>query len=85
MLDPFVREHSTVLDMGRVRRIDAAGIAALIATYGNARTAGNTFRVCNVTPHVAEILRLVGLDNILVTREEVRARHPNCCLEYPAA
>jgi anti-anti-sigma factor len=78
-------EHSTVLDMGRVRRIDAAGIAALISTYGCARNAGNTFHICNVTPHVAEILKLVGLDHILVTREDVRARHPECCLECPAA
>jgi len=85
LLEPVVREQSTVLDMGRVRRIDAAGIAALISTYGLARNAGNTFRVCNVTPHVGEILKLVGLDHILVTREEVRARHPECCLECPAA
>ena len=82
---PIVRMHSAILDMGHVRRIDAAGIAALISVFGAARESSHTFRVCNVTPHVAEILKLVGLDHILVTREEVRARHPEPCVECPAA
>jgi anti-anti-sigma factor len=85
LMAPVVREQGAVLDMAQVRRIDAAGIAALISIYGCARDAGHTFRVCNVTPHVAEILKLVGLDHILVTREEVWARHPEPCLECPAA
>src|SRR5581483_6990967 len=71
-LTPVVREQCAALDMVHVRRIDAAGIAALISIYGSARAAGNSFRVCNVTPHVAEILKLVGLDHILVTREVVQ-------------
>lgn len=82
---PVVREQSTALDMAQVRRIDAAGIAALISIYGSARSAGNTFRVCNVTPHVAEILKLVGLDHILVTHEVVQNPSLERCIEYPAA
>ncbi|HEY2859572.1 MAG TPA: STAS domain-containing protein [Terracidiphilus sp.] len=85
MMAPAVRKHNAVLDMGRVRRIDAAGIAALISVYGCARDAGHTFRVCNVTSHVAEILKLVSLDHILVSREEVRDRLKEACLECPAA
>ena len=85
MMAPLVRKHSAVLDMARVRRIDAAGIAALISVYGYARDAGHTFRICNVTPHVSEILKLVGLDRILVIRDDVRARHSEACLECPAA
>jgi anti-anti-sigma factor len=85
---PVVRDRSAVLDLGRVRRIDAAGIAALISIYGAARNAGHTFRVCNVTPHVAEILKLVSLDHILVTQESVQAPPPPAmqpCVECPAA
>ncbi|HWG20625.1 MAG TPA: STAS domain-containing protein [Terracidiphilus sp.] len=85
MMAPVVRGQSVVLDLSHVRRIDAAGIASLISIYGCARNAGHTFHVCNVTAHVEEILKLVGLDHILVTREEVRAPLTEACLECPAA
>jgi anti-anti-sigma factor len=84
---PVVRERSVLLDLGGVRRIDAAGIAALISIYGAARNAGNTFRVFNVTAHVAEILELVGLDHTLVKEETVQAlpRPTQPCMQCPAA
>jgi anti-anti-sigma factor len=87
LLTPKVREQNAVLDLSEVRRIDAAGIAALISIYGAARTAGHSFRVCNVTPHVAEILELVGLDHILVTQDAVLAPPPAMQprMEWPAA
>lgn len=82
---PYVREHDTILDMANIRRIDAAGIAALISVYGSARRSGHTFRVCNATPHVAEILKVVSLDNILVARDGAGAHYREACLECPAA
>jgi len=85
LMAPIVQEQDAVLDMARVRRIDAAGIAALISIYGRSRSAGHTFHVCNVTPHVAEILKLVSLDHILVMHEVVRAPFAEACLECPAA
>jgi anti-anti-sigma factor len=85
LMAPVVRERNTVLDLGRVRRIDAAGVAALISIYNSARNAGHTFQVHNVTPHVAEILRLVELDHILVSREEVPPPLAEACLQCPAA
>jgi anti-anti-sigma factor len=87
LLTPVVREHNAVLDLGGVRRIDAAGVAALISIYGSARTAGHSFRVCNVTAHVKEILELVGLDHILVAEEAVQVPPPvqQPCVECPAA
>lgn len=63
---PLVRRQSVWLDLSRVERIDAAGIAALIALYRAAREAGRCFGVTNPTPHVSEILSLVGLDRFLM-------------------
>lgn len=85
MMSAVVRERSAVLDLSHVRRIDAAGVAALISIYGAARSAGNAFRVCHVTPHVAEILKLVGLDHILVICEDVQAPLPEAPVECSAA
>lgn len=90
LMTPVVEGNSTVLDMSEVRRIDAAGIAALISIYGSSRNAGHTFRVANVTPHVEEILKLVGLDHVLVANGAVQASlnqtsvHQKC-YECPAA
>jgi len=66
---PLVRRQSLSLDLGRVVRIDAAGIAALIELYRAACGAGNRFSVSNPTPHVAEILAIVGLDRILLSQD----------------
>ncbi|HZB87852.1 MAG TPA: STAS domain-containing protein [Terracidiphilus sp.] len=66
-LKPVVERQSTTLDLARVERIDAAGIAALIALYRCAQRAGHQFNVANATHHVAEILAIVGLDRILLS------------------
>jgi anti-anti-sigma factor len=79
---PVVRERSVVVDLARVERIDAAGIAALISLYGAASNAGHTFHVRNVNAHVCEILTLVGLDHILVSHEPVEQ---NVALALPAS
>ena len=85
LLSPLVRRQNVLLDLGRVERIDAAGIAVLISLYGNACEAGHSFSVTNPSPHVAEILRLVGLDLILLSHNVVRESHSGPLSECPAA
>lgn len=86
---PAVRAENVMLDLGRVERIDAAGIAALIALYGAARDTGHEFHVCNANHHVAEILTVVGLDRILMSCRPAAETQPApqgaVCLEAPAA
>jgi anti-anti-sigma factor len=84
-LSPLVRRESVVLDLGYVERIDAAGIAALISLYGRACEAGHSFSVANPSPHVAEILALVGLDRILLSHIVGRESHSGPFVERPAA
>jgi anti-anti-sigma factor len=82
---PLVRQQSLTLDLRSVERIDAAGIAALISLYRAASEAGHAFTVCNASARLAEILKLVGLDRILLSHDAVRPSHPEFCLERPAA
>jgi anti-anti-sigma factor len=82
---PVVRSQSVLLDLRHVRRIDAAGIAALITLYGCARETGHDFTVLNVTPRVAEILALVGLDRILLSHNVDHKSQCESCFERPAA
>lgn len=74
-VEPLVRETNVALDLRSVNRIDAAGIAALIALYGVAHEAGHEFSVCNVSGRVQEILALVGLEPILVSHDAVPVSH----------
>ena len=83
-LQPVVRAQSVTLDMRNIERIDAAGIAVLISLYGEARLSGHEFAIINASPRVGEILELVGLDRILISREPSRCPDQPC-YEMPAA
>jgi anti-anti-sigma factor len=64
---PLVCRQNVVLDLRTITRIDAAGLTALIRLYCAAREAGQSFTIGNPSAHVAEILRIVGLDRVLVS------------------
>jgi anti-anti-sigma factor len=63
---PLVRYESVALNLSQVERIDAAGIAALITVYCTSVQAGTDFTIVDPSPHVLELLQIVGLDKILL-------------------
>lgn len=65
-LEPLVRRQTVSLNLAAVERIDAAGIAALIALYRIAQESGHGFTISDASPRVAEMLALVGLDKVLL-------------------
>lgn len=83
-MEPVVREQSVTLDMRQIERIDAAGIAALISLYGVAHASGHEFTIVNASHRVDEILQIVGLDRILISRENPCPQGAPC-YEMPAA
>jgi anti-anti-sigma factor len=82
---PLLREKDVVLDLNRIERIDAAGIAALISLYSAARQHGHSFSVKCVTPRVEEMLSLVRLNDVLISHNAVLASQPELAFERPAA
>ena len=84
-LMPRVRSESVSLDLQPVERIDAAGLAALIKLYCAARDANHTFTVSNPSPHVAEILAIVGLDKLFASRNADTSLYPGIRLQETAA
>jgi anti-anti-sigma factor len=84
-LTPLVRRQSVTLDLGRVRSIDAAGISALLSLYASAQQTGHRFSVANLSPRVAEVLRLVGLERILLVHRRVWKSDSGLRLEQTAA
>ena len=84
-LEPVVRRQSVTLDMRQIERIDAAGIAALISLYGDAHASGHEFAIVNASQRIAEILQIVGLDRILISREATPCPQVEPRYEMPAA
>jgi anti-anti-sigma factor len=74
-MTPLVCRKNVSLDLKSVERIDAAGIATLILLYRRASESGHSFTVMNAAPHVVEILKLVGLDRILLSHIVNRNSH----------
>jgi anti-anti-sigma factor len=84
-LSPVVRRQSVTLDMHSILRIDAAGVAALVSLYASAQQAGHRFSVANLSPRVAEVLKLVGLERILLVHRRVWKSDSGLRLEQTAA
>ncbi len=84
-LQPLVRRQNVTLDLDNIERIDAAGLAALITLYCDACQAGYRFTIANPSPHVLEILAIVGLERILTTQREAEASFECMQLQETAA
>jgi anti-anti-sigma factor len=82
---PLLRGKNVILDLNQIERIDAAGIAALISLYSTARNHGHLFSIKCVSPRVAEMLSLVGLDEILISHNAVFASQCEAAYQQPAA
>jgi anti-anti-sigma factor len=82
---PLVRRQNVELDLKKVERIDAAGIAELVSLYGCARDAGHCFMVSNASERVAGILRIVGLDHVLLSQNAMQQSQSGPLLESTAA
>ena len=74
---PLVRKTSISLDFISVRRVDAAGVSALLALYTTAHKAGHRFAIVNASTHVIQTLALLGLDSLLLARTEPQANTLN--------
>jgi len=81
---PRVKQESIALNLSGVERIDAAGIAALITLYCSSAAAGKDFTIVAPSPHVLELLQIVGLESILVAANR-QAGFEYPCLQCPAA
>jgi anti-anti-sigma factor len=74
-LSTLLARHNVALDLSATERIDAAGIAALIRIYRIAQENGHSFQVTRTSRHVNELLKIVGLEGVLLSRIVSNAPH----------
>lgn len=63
---PLAESSGLILDMSEVESLDAGGIGTLMILRQVAERGGHSLVLTDPSPRVAQILSLVGLDQILV-------------------
>ena len=53
-----------VLNMEGVEYIDSSGFGALLSILRNAKNNDSQFKICNITPDVMELVKLLQLHNV---------------------
>jgi anti-sigma B factor antagonist len=59
------RAHRLVLDLSKLRFLDSAGLALLIAQHRRAQYDGTEFAIANASGDVRRVLAISGLDRVL--------------------
>jgi anti-anti-sigma factor len=87
-IDEAVRmgNHSVLLDLGGVDYISSAGIGALVKAHKQFQSIRGFFGVVTVSSSAAEVIRLTGLDKLLLTdRARLRgATHTSSATMQPS-
>jgi anti-sigma B factor antagonist len=71
-LTQALREHERtapriILDLSKLRFLDSAGLALLIAQHRRAQSEGTTFAISNANGDVRRVLAISGLDRVLAS------------------
>jgi anti-sigma B factor antagonist len=66
-------KNRLVLDLGNVRRIDSAGLGALVSSYTSAQTQGARLKLARATDKVRSLLQISKLVTVFETYPTVEA------------
>jgi anti-anti-sigma regulatory factor len=62
--DSLRRDHTVIVDLGAVERLDRGGLEALVSLYSSARTAGATLKYRNLKVNVSDSHRHQQIPNV---------------------
>ncbi|MBS3770325.1 MAG: STAS domain-containing protein [Bacteroidales bacterium] len=60
-----------VLNMEGIEYVDSSGFGALLSILRNAKNNNSTFKICNVSPDVMELVKLLQLHNVFEIYDSV--------------
>jgi len=66
------QDTKVLIDLGRVTKIDSAGLGQLMACYSHAVKNQGMLKLLNPTPEVQSLLRLTRIDSVLETYYDER-------------
>ena len=65
------RGKNLVLNLEGIEYIDSSGFGALLSILRNAKNNNSTFKVCNISPDVMELVKLLQLHNVFEIYDSV--------------
>ena len=60
-----------VLDLAGIEYVDSSGFGALLSILRNAKNNDSQFKICNISPDVMELVKLLQLHNVFDICENV--------------
>jgi anti-anti-sigma factor len=60
------QQNRIVADMSGISYLDSSAIGVLVGCQGIVKNAGGQFRLAGVTPRVAKIFKMSGVENVLL-------------------
>ena len=58
-------QNRIVLDMSKITYLDSSAIGMMVGCHGSLRTSGGQLRLAGVTPRVAAVFKMTGVDKVL--------------------
>lgn len=62
-----------VLNLDGIEYVDSSGFGALLSILRNAKNNNSTFKICNVSQDVMELVKLLQLHNVFEIHDDVEA------------
>ena len=71
LLERLIKEnqHHMVLDFGELRFISSSALRILLVTARKLRGKSGTFLLCELAPHVLDVMKTAGFDRLLDMRD----------------
>jgi anti-sigma B factor antagonist len=60
-----------ILNLEGIEYIDSSGFGALLSILRNAKNNDSTFKICNISPDVMELVKLLQLHNVFEIHDNV--------------
>ena len=60
-----------ILDLEGIEYVDSSGFGALLSILRNAKNNDSQFKICNISPEVMELVKLLQLHNVFDICEDV--------------
>lgn len=60
-----------ILNLDGIEYIDSSGFGALLSILRNAKNNDSTFKICNISPDVMELVKLLQLHNVFEIHDTV--------------
>jgi anti-sigma B factor antagonist len=60
-----------ILNLEGIEYIDSSGFGALLSILRNAKNNDSTFKICNISPDVMELVKLLQLHNVFEIHDSI--------------